>query len=116
MKPPPDSPPGGDDESFPAALRGLTLRPPPAAWRDEIFAAAHPAAPARPRWFYSPFWRGMAALWTLLLVLKLDTRRITPAPDAAAQSPIAAPASFQQPDLQSLLASLNNHPSPRRSP
>ena len=95
------------DEEFVAELQRFALRPPPAAWRAEILAAAAAAAPAAVRWYLSPFWRSMAALWAVLLTLWLDTPRL--APDSASQSVGAssAAAPLTHEELQALLASLD---------
>ena len=95
------------DDNFIAELRRAALRPPPVAWRRQILAAAvADNEPAAVRWYRSPFWQSMAALWAVLLVLWLDTRR--PAPDTAVAGPQLDFSPAAQQDLQALLASLGN--------
>jgi len=103
-----------DDAAFLAGLQRHTLRPPPAEWRDEILTAARPAASAPvQRWFRSPFWRSVAALWAVLLLLQLDTLRVKPAPSAVSAGFTPAASPLPPPDLQELIASLNKSRSPR---
>jgi len=104
----------GDDAAFLSSLQRIRLRPPPPEWRSGILTAAVRApAPFSMSWYRSPFWRSMAALWAVLLLLQLDTLRVAPAPSpvSAGFTPAASP--LPQPDLQALLASLNNSRSPR---
>jgi hypothetical protein len=96
------------NEEFVAELRQFSLGPPPPAWRADILSAAVPPSRAPVvRWFRSPFWQSMAALWGVLATLWLDTQRLTPAEIA---SPVSSeqfsPAARQK--LQALLASLGN--------
>ena len=95
------------DEEFVAELQRFALRPPPAAWRAEILSAAGKPALVPLRWYRSPFWSSMAALWAVLLTLWLDTQRLTPdsASQSAGASPAAAPLTHEE--LQALLASLD---------
>ncbi len=114
MKPEPlNDPP--EDKEFISSLRQLTLRPPPAKWREEVLAVTAAAPPAPVRWYRSPFWRSMAALWAVLLCLWVDTLRLKP---AATGGPVAnapsVPPLFHE-SMQSVLASLDrsspHHPS-----
>src|ERR1041385_8200304 len=74
-------------DEFEQKLQRQPLRKIPAAWRDEILAAARTAAVPRhptPATRYSPWWRdlfwpapqawaGMAALWVVIFGLRLAT-------------------------------------------
>ena len=108
MKPnPPDPPPPGDD-AFLSELRRFVLRPPPAEWREEILAAARSWPVVHKPWHRSPFWRGMAALWVVSIVLWADTPRLAPATHAVAET---SPDSSDE-QMRALLAELEH--SPRR--
>lgn len=68
------------DDSFEARLKRQPWRRVPAAWRNEILAAARPLQPTRPSLFATLFWphpkawAALAAVWLLVLGLNFTNR------------------------------------------
>ena len=110
---PPHHQPDGDDNAFLSSLQRLTLRPPPESWREAILSAAavRTSVSSRIRWYRSPFWRSMAALWVAALLMTADTWRMAPEPQTASSARVPGP--FDTAEYHSLLASLNRLQSPR---
>lgn len=110
MNPEPASDPPEDDAAFIASLRQLTLRQPPADCRRAILAATAVAPPVR--WYRSPFWRSMAALWAVLLGLWLNTPRTTPVPADPSAGFSSSTSLLSSDGIQSALVSLErpSHP------
>lgn len=78
-------------DDFESELRRQPLRPVPAAWRDEILAAAQRASepPRRAKaplvawlrdwlWPHPVAWGGLAAAWALIFVLNLAAKGASP--------------------------------------